>query len=146
MCKGLLISKVDRYDVRGKRILNGKYKYYLTDLGLGRVMSTSKKEQLGAYIENVVYNELIYRGYDVKIGTLDNGKIDFIALKNGEKEYYQVCYQIGDDEKVNEREFGIYKAISDNYPKYVISTDKFDLSQEGIIHKNIIKWLLENHD
>lgn len=144
MCKGLLISKVDRYDVRGKRILNGKYKYYLTDLGLGRIMNTSKKEQLGAYIENVVYNELIYRGYDVKIGTLDNGEIDFIALKDGNKEYYQVCYQIGDDDKVNEREFGVYKEIVDNYPKYVISTDKFDLSQDGIIHKNILEWLLEN--
>ncbi len=146
MCKGLLISKVDRYDVRGKRILNGKYKYYLMDLGLGRIMNTSKKEQLGAYIENIVYNELIYRGYDVKIGTLDNGEIDFIALKDGKKEYYQVCYQIGDDDKVWEREFGIYKDIADNYPKYVISTDKFDLSQDGIIHKNIITWLLERED
>ena len=143
MCKGLLISKVDRYDVRGKRILNGKYKYYLTDLGFGRIMNISKKEQLGAYLENVVYNELIRRGYDVKIGSLDNGEIDFIALKDGNKEYYQVCYQIGDDEKIYEREFGIYKKIFDVFPKYVISTDKFDLSQNGIIHKNIIKWLLE---
>ncbi len=143
MCKGLLISKVDRYDVRGKRILNGKYKYYLTDLGFGRIMNISKKEQLGAYLENVVYNELIRRGYDVKIGSLDNGEIDFIALKDGNKEYYQVCYQIGDDEKIYEREFGIYKKIFDDFPKYVISTDKFDLSQNGIIHKNIIKWLLE---
>ncbi len=145
MCRGLLISKVDRYDIRGKRILNGKYKYYLTDLGLGRIMNTSKKEQLGAYIENIVYNELIYRGYDVKIGTLDNGEIDFIALRDGKKEYYQVCYQLGDDEKINKREFGVYKEIDDNYPKYVISTDKFDLSQDGIIHRNIIDWLLEEH-
>ena len=83
--------KFDRYDVRSKRILNGKYKYYLTDLDLGRVMNISKKEQIGAYIENIVYNELIYRGYDVKIGSLDNGEIDFIALKDGKKEYYQVC-------------------------------------------------------
>ena len=143
MCSGLLISKVQRYDVRGKRILNGKYKYYLTDLGLGRVNNTSKKEQLGAYLENIVYNELIYRGYDVKIGNLENGEIDFIALKDGNKEYYQVCFQIGDDEKINEREFGVYKKIEDNYPKYVISTDKFDLSQDGIIHKNIIDFLLD---
>ena len=91
MSKALLINKVDRYDVRSKRILNGKYKYYLTDLDLGRVMNISKKEQIGAYIENIVYNELIYRGYDVKIGSLDNGEIDFIALKDGKKEYYQVC-------------------------------------------------------
>ena len=143
MCKGLLVSKVDRYDVRGKRILNGKYKYYLADLGLGRIMNTSKKEQLGAYIENVVYNELIYRGYEVKIGTLKNGEIDFIALKDGKKEYYQVCYILGDNDSVINREFGTYKGIDDNYPKYVISTDKFDMSQDGIIHKNIINWLLE---
>ena len=143
MCKGLLVSKVDRYDVRGKRILNGKYKYYLADLGLGRIMNTSKKEQLGAYIENVVYNELIYRGYEVKIGTLENGEIDFIALKDGKKEYYQVCYILGDNDGVINREFGAYKGIDDNYPKYVISTDKFDMSQDGIIHKNIINWLLE---
>ena len=145
MCKGLLVSKVDRYDVRGKRILNGKYKYYLTDLGLGRIMNTSKKEQLGAYIENIVYNELIYRGYDVKIGTLENGEIDFIALKDGNKEYYQVCYILGDNENVIDREFGAFDNVDDHYPKYVISTDKFDMSQNGIIHKNIIKWLLEKN-
>ena len=142
MNKALLINKVDRYDVRGKRILNGKYKYYLTDLGLGRIMNVSKKEQLGAYIENIVYNELIYRGYDVKIGYLETNEIDFIALKDGKKEYYQVCYQIGDNEVTRDREFGAYKGIEDNYPKYVISTDTFDLSQDGIIHKNIIDWLL----
>lgn len=143
MNKSLLINKVDRYDVRGKRILNGKYKYYLTDLGLGRVMSTSKKEQLGAYIENIVYNELIYRGYEVKIGSLDNGEIDFIATKDGKKEYYQVCYLIGDNEDTRKREFGAYSSIDDNYPKYVISNDTFDLSENGIIHLNIIKWLLD---
>ncbi len=146
MCKGLLISKVDRYDVRGKRILNGKYKYYLTDLGLGRIMNTSKKEQLGAYIENIVYNELIYRGYDVKVGTLENGEIDFIALKNGKKEYYQVCFILGDNENVINREFGAFNQIQDNYPKYVISTDKFDMSQDGIIHRNIIDWLLNDKE
>jgi predicted AAA+ superfamily ATPase len=142
MDKSLLINKVDRYDVRGKRILNGKYKYYLTDLGLGRVMSASKKEQLGAYIENIVYNELIYRGYEVKIGSLENAEIDFIATKDGKKEYYQVCYLIGDNEDTRKREFGAYSSIYDNYPKYVISNDTFDLSENGIIHFNIIKWLL----
>ena len=144
MCKGFLITKVDRYDIRGKRILNGKYKYYLTDLGLGRIMNTSKKEQLGAYLENIVYNELIYRGYDVKIGTLQNSEIDFIALKDGKKEYYQVCYLLGDDENTINREFSPFNEIKDGYPRYIISTDKFDFSQDGIIHKNIIDWLLEN--
>ncbi len=142
MCRAFLIDKVARYDVRGKKILNGKYKYYLTDLGLGQILNVSKKEQMGAYLENIVYNELVYRGYDVKIGNLDNGEIDFIALKNGNKEYYQVCYYLADEFIIN-REFKVYDNIKDNYPKYVISMDKFDMSTNGIIHMNIIDWLLK---
>ena len=141
MCRAFLISKADRYDIRGKRILNGKYKYYLTDLGLGQIMNSSKKLQLGAYLENIVYNELISRGYDVKVGNIENGEVDFIATRYQEKLYFQVAYQLSDE--VIDREFGIYKDIDDNYPKYVISTDTFDLSQNGIIHKNIIDWLLD---
>lgn len=143
MSKAMLINKLERFDIRGKRILNGKYKYYLTDLGIGQVLNVSKKTQMGVYIENIVFNELISRGYDVNIGTLENGEIDFIALKDGKKEYYQVCFILGDDDKDIDREFGAYKCIEDNYPKYVISTDTFDMSQDGIIHKNIIDWLLE---
>ena len=141
MSKAMLISKADRYDVRGKRILNGKYKYYLTDLGLGQVMNTTKRPQMGAYLENIVYNELLSRGYDVKVGSLENGEIDFIATKFEERLYIQVAYQLSDD--IIDREFGVFDNINDHYPKYVISADKFDLSQNGIIHKNIIDWLLE---
>lgn len=141
MCKALLISKADRYDVRGKRILNGKYKYYLTDLGIGQVRNTSKKQQMGAYLENIVYNELLSRGYDVKVGTIENGEIDFIATRYNEKLYFQVAYQLYDE--IIDREFGVYKNVDDNYPKYVISADTIDLSQNGIIHKNIIDWLLD---
>ncbi len=137
-----LISKADRYDIRGKRILTGKYKYYLTDLGFTHILSEGKKSQIGAYLENVVYNELIARGYNINIGSIDNGKIDFIATRFEEKIYIQVTYLL-DDENVSEREFGAYKQIEDNYPKYVLSMDKFDFSQNGIIHKNIIDWLLE---
>lgn len=141
MCKAQLISKADRYDVRGKRILNGKYKYYLTDLGIGQVRNTSKKQQMGAYLENIVYNELLSHGYNVNVGSIENGEIDFIATKHKEKLYFQVAYQLYDE--IIDREFGIYKNIDDNYPKYVISTDTIDLSQNGIIHKNIIDWLLD---
>ena len=137
-----LISKADRYDIRGKRILTGKYKYYLTDLGFTHILSEDKKSQIGAYLENIVYNELIARGYNVNIGSIDNGEIDFIATRFEEKIYIQVTYLL-DDENVSEREFGAYKQIEDNYPKYVLSMDKFDSSQNGIIHKNIIDWLLE---
>lgn len=137
-----LVSKSERYDIRGKRILTGKYKYYLTDLGFTNILSDGKKEQLGAYLENIVYNELIARGYNVNIGNLENGEIDFIATRFEEKIYIQVAY-ILTDESVVKREFDAYKKIEDNYPKYVISMDKFDFSQNGIIHKNIIDWLLD---
>ncbi len=137
-----LISRAERYDIRGKRILTGKYKYYLTDLGFTRILSDGKKEQIGAYLENIVYNELIARGYNVNIGNTDNGEIDFIATKLEEKVYFQVAYILS-DETVVQREFGAYKKVEDNYPKYVLSMDKFDFSENGIIHKNIIDWLLD---
>jgi len=137
-----LISKAERYDIRRKRILTGKYKYYLTDLGFTNILSEGKKEQIGAYLENIVYNELISRGYNVNIGNTDNGEIDFVATRFDEKIYIQVAYILTDESVVN-REFGAYKKIDDNYPKYVISMDKFDFSQNGIIHKNIIDWLLK---
>ena len=96
---------------------------------------------MGAYLENIVYNELISRGYDVKVGTMEAGEIDFIATKYEEKIYYQVAFHLNDD--IIDREFGVYNNIQDNYPKYVISNDTFDFSQNGIIHKNIIDFLLD---
>ena len=139
----LLMSKVSSFDIRGKRILSRKDKYYLSDLGLGQILNVNKKNQFGAYLENVVYNELIYRGYNVSVGNNNGKEIDFIATKYNKKEYYQVTYTLASKE-TEEREFGAYSNIDDNYPKYVISTDKLDYSQNGIIHKNIIDWLLES--
>lgn len=138
----LLMSKISAYDIRGKRILSRKDKYYLTDLGIGQIKNVNKKLQLGFYLENIVYNELLYRGYDVSVGNNNGKEIDFIATKYDEKMYFQVAYEIGDNEDTRLREFGAYSGIDDNYPKYVLSMDKFDLSQDGIIHKNIIDWLL----
>ena len=143
MVLAMLINKAERYDIRGKRILNGKYKYYLTDLGLGQVMNTNKRPQMGAYLENIVYNELLSRGYDVKVGSLENSEIDFIATRFDEKIYIQVTFILA-DESIIKREFGAFAGIDDNYPKYVISTDKFNMSQNGIIHMNIIDWLLKD--
>lgn len=142
MAKAMLINKVVRYDVRGKRILNGKYKYYLTDLGIGFVMNSSKRPQMGAYLENIVYNELLSRGFEVKTGNIENGEIDFIATRYEEKIYIQVAFVLADESVIN-REFGAFDMINDHYPKYVISTDKFDMSQNGVIHKNIIDFLLD---
>ncbi len=140
--ESLLMSKISTYDVRGKRILSRKDKYYLTDLGLGQILNINKKTQYGAYLENIVFNELIFRGYNVSIGNNNGKEIDFIATKHNQKEYYQVTFSLSNKE-TEEREFGAYDNIQDNYPKYVISTDKLDYSQNGIIHKNIIDWLLE---
>ncbi len=137
-----LISKAERYDIRGKRILTGKYKYYLTDLGFTNILSEGKKEQIGVYLENIVYNELIARGYSVHIGNTENSEIDFIATRFDEKIYIQVAYILS-DETVVQREFGVYHKIEDNYPKYVLTMDKFDFSRDGIIHKNIVDWLLD---
>ena len=143
--RAMLIEKSSRYDIRGKRILTGKYKYYLTDLGFTNILSEGKKEQLGAYLENIVYNELINRGYTVYIGTNDASEVDFIATRFQEKIYIQVAYLLANEETIT-REFNAFNNIKDNYPKYVISLDNFDFSKDGIIHKNIIEWLLEKDD
>lgn len=138
----LIVSKARRYDIRGRKILTTLDKYYLTDLGLGRIHNSGYKLEMGALLENVVYNELLSRGYEVYVGKLPGGEVDFVALKNGKKEYYQVTYYLY-DQKVIDREFGAYASILDNYPKYVISMDKIDFSREGIIHLNALKFLME---
>ncbi len=135
-----IVNKISRYDIQGKRILSTLEKFYLTDVGLARIHST--KIDLGASLENIVYNELVSRGYEVYIGILRNAEIDFIAQKGNQKKYFQVCYLLASEETVK-REFGAFDSVRDNYPKYVLSLDKFDFSQNGIIHKNIIDWLLE---
>ena len=142
LCKALIIKKIYRYDIHGKAILKTLNKYYMTDLGIAQIKNTDFEINKSFAIENVVYNELLQRGYDVYIGKTGNGEIDFIATKDNVKEYYQVAYLLKDDEVI-QREFGAYKLINDNYPKYVLSLDRKDYSQGGIIHKNIIEWLLE---
>lgn len=135
-----VVNKAKRYDVLGKKTLSTLEKYYLADTGFANLHSLNF--DIGAMLENVVYNELTARGYEIQVGVTSNSEIDFIATRNGQKEYYQVAYILHDDNTIK-REFGAYKKIKDNYPKYVISADHFDFSQDGIIHKNIIQWLLE---
>lgn len=142
LCKALMIKKIYRYDIHGKAILKTLNKYYMTDLGIAQIKNNNFEINKSFAIENVVYNELLERGYDVYIGKTKNGEIDFIATKTEEKLYFQVAYLLEAD-KVQNREFGAFKEIEDNYPKYVLSLDKADFSREGIIHKNIINWLLE---
>ena len=118
-------------------------KYYLTDHGFRQAIGFSNTKDIERTLENIVCIELISRGYEVKIGKVKDKEIDFIAKKGKELSYYQISYIMG-DEKTREREFGVYKSITDNFPKYVLSMDHFNFSQDGIIHKNIIDFLLEN--
>ena len=142
LCKALIIKKIYRYDIHGKSILKTLNKFYMTDLGIAQIKNNDFAINKSFAIENVVLNELQNRGYEVYIGKTRNGEVDFIANKDGKKEYYQVAYLLS-DEKVIEREFGAYKSVNDNYPKYVLSLDRINFSKDGIIHKNIIEWLLE---
>jgi len=135
-----VVNKAKRYDISGKRTLSTLEKYYLADTGFANLHSL--KFDIGAMLENVVYNELIARGYEIQVGVTSNSEIDFIATKDGQKEYYQVAYILHDENTIK-REFGVYQKVKDNFPKYVISADHFDFSQDGIIHKNVIQWLLE---
>ena len=142
LCKALIINKIYRYDIHGKAILKTLNKYYMTDLGIAQIKNNNFEINKSFAIENVVYNELLERGYDVYIGKTKKGEIDFIATKTDEKIYFQVAYLL-DSDKVIEREFGAFKDVNEDVPKYVLSLDKKDLSKDGIIHKNIIDWLLE---
>ena len=144
LCKALMIEKIYRYDIHGKTILKTLNKYYMTDLGIAQIKNNNFEINKSYAIENVVYNELLERGYDVYIGKTKNGEIDFIATKTEEKMYIQVAYLL-ENEKTQDREFGAFKEIEDNYPKYVLSLDKVAFSRDGIIHKNIIDWLLEDN-
>lgn len=141
----LIVSKAQRYDIRGKQILTTLDKYFLTDLGLGRIHNSGYKMEMGAMLENIVYNELRNRDYEVYVGKIPNGEVDFVAVKGDKREYYQVAYYLA-EQSVIDREFGAYRAIADNYPKYVLSMDKFDFSRDGIIHKNVIAFLMEKSE
>lgn len=138
----LIMKRASRYDIRGKRILTKSDKYYLTDMGLGRIRNSGFKLEMGALLKNVIFNELLARGYEVYVGKTTNGEIDFVAIKGNQKEYYQVAYYLY-DQKIIDREFGAFSNIPDNFPKYVLSFDKMDFSRDGIIHKNVLDFLLE---
>ena len=143
LCKALIVRKVYRYDIHGKAVLKTLNKYYMTDLGIAQIKTNNFEINKPFALENVVYNELITKGYDVYIGKTKKGEVDFIVNKDNQIKYIQVAYLLA-DEKVIEREFGAFDAIDDNYPKYVITLDKTDFSRNGIIHKNIIDFLICN--
>lgn len=143
LCSAFIINKVNRYDVHGKSVLKSLNKYYASDLGIKKIKTNQKDVNYSNCLENIVYNELIARGYEVYIGKTKKGEVDFVISKNKEIKYVQVTYSLSNDSTV-EREFGAYKPIDDNYEKYVISMDKADFSRNGIKHINIIDFLMGN--
>ena len=143
LCKALLIRKVYRYDVHGKAVLKTLNKYYVTDLGIAQIKNNKTELDKCYAIENIVYNELIIKGYDVYTGKTKRGGIDFVATKPDKKIYIQVAFSIPNEE-TKKREFGAYDIIKDNYPKYVISLDNLTYEYNGIKHINLIDFLLDD--
>ncbi|MDR0950571.1 MAG: ATP-binding protein [Candidatus Ancillula sp.] len=139
----LVMQKVNRYDIRGKNVFSTLEKYYIADLGLLQLKHSKIEENLTGRLENLVANQLTAKGWNINVGVLPKAEVDFVAEKSGERRYVQVAYVL-DSQKAVDREFGAFKAIDDNYPKYVITTDKIKQSQSGIKHLNIIDWLLSD--
>lgn len=139
------ISECEPFYLKGKECLNGTAKYYPVDVGLRSSLGNALELDDTFALECVIYNELVYRGYDVKYGKLKNGEIDFVAIKNKRKCLIQVAYSIKDNNTF-EREYGAFERINDNSPKYVFSMDKKDTSYKGIIHINIKDFLLHKVD
>jgi hypothetical protein len=137
------VSKVKRYDVKGKKLLESDYKYYLTDLGLKHSLLGYRPGDISDHIENIVHNEMTARGYKVHIGKVGMKEVDFIGIRMGEKIYVQVTYQLSSDE-TKEREFSNLKNIRDNFPKYVVGMDPMWRSGDhidSIIYRDLAEFL-----
>jgi predicted AAA+ superfamily ATPase len=138
-----LIHRVERYDLIGKRVFEIGEKYYFENMGIRNIVIGYRITDKAKILENLVYNHLLYKGYDIKVGYYGDKEIDFIGEKNGEKLYIQVALKI-DSDKTAEREFGNLLKIQDNYPKIVVTEDTFSgNSYEGIRHYPIRQFLME---
>ena len=138
--EAFLVYRVARNDLLGKKILNVNEKYYIADHGIREAIMENNQKNINQVLENIVYFEMLRRGYNVKIGKVDNLEVDFVCKKNDETIYIQVSYLLA-SEDTKEREFSVLENIKDNYPKYVLSMDEFDMSRNGIKHVNLIEFL-----
>lgn len=143
LCSTFIVNRVYRYDIKGKNVLKSLNKFYATDLGVKKIKTNSKEINYSQAFENVVYNELINKGYEVFVGKTTKVEIDFIASRSNEIKYIQACYDLS-DEKTRNREFSAFDSIDDNYPKYVISMNDEDYSQKGVKCLNIFDFLLDD--
>lgn len=142
LCDSYLYYPVERIDISGKELLKSNKKYYIVDLGLRNYILPKKNYDLGFTIENIVYFELIRRGYEVNTGHYQNTEVDFVARKNNQYTYFQVSATLMDPSTF-EREIRPLKMISDNYEKIILTLDRFTLGNyEGIVVVNLIDWLL----
>ncbi len=137
------IHQAPREDIKGKKVLRHNEKYFLVDHGFYQA-KYGEIENIGSILENIVYIELLRRGYDVKIGIINDKEIDFVCTRDKEKIYIQVTYQLESDKTI-EREFSGLAKINDNFDKYVLSMDKMDFSGSGLKHRNIIDFLTSDY-
>lgn len=140
-CDAYLFYRVKRQDLQGKQILATSEKYYIADHGIREAVFGGNMRDINLVLENIVFLELLRRGYTVTVGKAGEKEVDFVCGKRGETLYVQVTYLLASEETVA-REFGAYDGIRDNFPKYVVSMDELDLSRNGIKHRNIRDFLL----
>ena len=140
-CDAYLFYQVKRQDLQGKQILATSEKYYIADHGIREAVFGGNMRDINLVLENIVFLELLRRGYTVTVGKAGEREVDFVCDRRGEKLYVQVTYLLASEETVA-REFGVYDSIRDNFPKYVVSMDELDLSRSGIKHRNIRDFLL----
>ncbi|OUP18720.1 ATPase [Lachnoclostridium sp. An196] len=137
-----LFYQVKRQDLQGKKILTVNEKYYVADHGIREAVFGGNMKDINLVLENIVYMELLRRGYAVTVGKIGDKEIDFVCEDQGNKLYLQVAYLLASEDTI-EREFGVYDRVRDNFPKYVITLDEFDMSRNGIKHRNIRDFLLQ---
>ena len=136
-----ILYKAPRYDVKGKQHLKSLEKYYVSDISLRHLVLGSRNRAIGRILENIVYLELVRRGYAVRVGKIGEMEIDFVAIKGGKKEYYQVAASVLDPATF-EREFAPLLKIKDHYPKFVLTMDDLPSGTEGVQQMNILDFLL----
>lgn len=138
-----LLYRVKRENIKKKEILKTLEKYYVVDVGFYNILVVDEDKDRGFLLENIVFLELLRRGYSMTIGNIDQNEVDFVCKRNGKKLYIQVSESIL-DEVTREREFNSLELIQDNYPKYILTMDDYDYSRNGIIHMNILDFLKDD--
>ncbi len=139
--ESFILYKAGRYNIKGKQHLKSLEKYYLVDLGLRRMLLGEAAANIGHVLENIIYLELLRRGFQVQIGKVGDMEIDFIASKGSDRRYYQVAASILDPSTFK-REIAPLKAVKDNYPKYILTLDELPMAEDGIHQLNVLDYLL----